>query len=140
MGALFLLFSFFAHSQDWKTTYQEALHTAEKGNKPLILVFSGSDWCAPCIKLDRQIWQSTDFKDHAQKHYVLYKADFPRKKGNRVSQEVARTNAQLAERFNPRGYFPLVLVMGQDEKVLGRFDYKNVSPTEYIELLNSVLK
>jgi hypothetical protein len=42
-------------------------------------VFSGSDWCAPCIKLDKSIWQSTEFKEYAASNLILERADFPKK-------------------------------------------------------------
>ena len=48
------------------------------------MVFSGSDWCAPCIKLDKAVWQSEEFKKEAETNWVIYKADFPKKKANQL--------------------------------------------------------
>ena len=44
-----LLFGIFGYSQDWKTNIEEAKETATRENKNILLVFSGSHWCAPCI-------------------------------------------------------------------------------------------
>jgi len=79
---IFYLLSLSTAAQNWEVSYEQALSRAAQENKPIVLVFAGSDWCAPCIKLDREIWTSEIFKAHALKNYVLYRADFPRKKKN----------------------------------------------------------
>ncbi len=112
------LFSLFAFSQDWKASYTEALTCSGDENKPIILVFAGSDWCAPCIKLEKNIWQSETFQTYAAANYILYKADFPRRKANALSAKLAEQNAKLADRFNAKGYFPLVVVLDPQEHVL----------------------
>ena len=55
---------------------------AQTQDKNIIIVFSGSDWCAPCIKLDKNIWQSEAFKKEANEEWILVKANFHRKKAN----------------------------------------------------------
>ena len=60
----------------------------------IIVVFSGSDWCAPCIKLDKSIWQSEAFKKESEKEWIIVKADFPRKKANVLTKEQTEQNKQ----------------------------------------------
>jgi len=127
-------------AQNWQTNYGEALALASKSERPIVLVFSGSDWCAPCIKLDRAIWQSQDFQEYAQNNFVLLKADFPRKKSNQLSEKRKLENQQLAHRFNPKGHFPLVVVLDNTGRLLGKTGYKKMSPQEYISHLNSFLR
>ena len=55
---MFLCLGLTSFAQDWTYDIEKARTQAKKNNKDILLVFSGSDWCAPCIKLDRQIWQS----------------------------------------------------------------------------------
>ncbi|ALM07665.1 thiol-disulfide isomerase [Sediminicola sp. YIK13] len=124
-------------AQDWQDDFKEVMALAQKEDKPIILVFSGSDWCAPCIKLDKEIWQSDEFKAYAKQNYILYKADFPRKKENRLVLERATQNKSLADNYNPKGYFPLVLVLDKNGKILGETGYQKTSPKAYIALLNS---
>ncbi|MGY8915510.1 MAG: thioredoxin family protein [Flavobacteriales bacterium] len=124
-------------AQEWNDDFKDAMAIAQQENKPIILVFSGSDWCAPCIKLDRDIWQSNEFKAYAKENYILYKADFPRKKENRLVLERATQNKSLADNYNPKGYFPLVLVLGKQGNILGQTGYQKTTPKEYISLLNS---
>lgn len=135
-----LLYSVLASAQNWKSSYEEALSISKAENKPIVLVFAGSDWCAPCIKLERSIWQSKAFVSYSSEHYVLYKADFPRKKANQLTADVKEQNNKLAELHNPNGHFPLVVVLNSNEKVLGNTGYKKGSPDEYISLLNSFVK
>ena len=71
------------------------------------MIFSGSDWCAPCIKLERDIWTSDAFKAFAKEQLILYKADFPRKKTNQLTAALATQNKSLAATFNAQGYFLL---------------------------------
>lgn len=124
-------------SQEWNTDIEIAKKVALEKDQKIILVFQGSDWCAPCIKLDKQIWSTETFKTYAKTHYVMLQADFPRKKANRLEEEQQRKNNQLAERYNKNGYFPHVVVLNAQGKVLGQTGYKPISPTEYIALLNS---
>ena len=123
--------------QEWHTDLEVAKALAQEQNKEILLVFQGSDWCAPCIKLDREIWTSREFKSYSKDHYVLVKADFPRRKKNQLESEQQEKNNLLAEKFNPKGYFPLVIVMDKEGHVLGKTGYKKISPEDYIKLLNS---
>ena len=106
-------------------------------NQKLILVFSGSDWCIPCIKLEKEIWEDESFKTYARENYILLRADFPKRKKNILPKEKQTHNDKLAERFNAAGYFPLVVVISPEEKVLGQLGYEKSTPEKYIELINA---
>jgi len=140
IALLLLLVASIGYSQNWQTDFNQATAEANAQNKPIVLVFSGSDWCAPCIKLDKNIWQSETFKEYAAKNYILERADFPKKKQNELTAELKKHNQELAEKYNQEGIFPLVVVLDSKGKILGKTTYKNVSPNEYIEILNSFLK
>ena len=136
--ALLVFLSFISQAQDWQTDFNTAKEIASAKNQKIILVFQGSDWCAPCIKLDRKIWSSEIFKSYAKNNFVLLKADFPRRKKNKLSKKQTVQNGLLAEKYNPKGHFPLVLVLDSKGNTLGTTSYKkNMSPQKYIDLLNS---
>ncbi|MEC7771699.1 MAG: thioredoxin family protein [Bacteroidota bacterium] len=138
-----LLFASFGmlQAQQWQENFDDALAKASAEDKPIVLVFSGSDWCAPCIRLKRHIFDSDEFKAYALEHYVMYDADFPRKKKNQLPEEKLNVNKSLAEKYNPRGYFPLVVVMDKDQNVLGTTGFvARTSPEKYIKTLNKFLK
>ena len=140
LSLCFLLASIGLAAQQWTSSYAGAQSLAQQDGKRIVLVFSGSDWCAPCIKLDREIWQNADFQQESGKEFVFYRADFPRKKENQLSAELAATNAQLAEQYNQRGSFPLVVVLDAEGKVLGQTGYQKITPDEYLAVLEGLAK
>ena len=92
--------SIVGYSQEWLTNFDDATAIAQKENKNIIMVFSGSDWCAPCIKLEKYIWESDDFKKYANENWILLKLDFPKRKANKLSKEKQSHNDALAEKYN----------------------------------------
>ena len=142
---IFLLLTVFlsyniGFSQEWQTSFETAKVMAKESQKPIVLVFQGSDWCAPCIKLDHEIWSTSFFQTYAKNHYIMLQADFPRKKKNALSQEQTIANKSLAEKYNKRGIFPLVVLLDANGTALGSTSYKKISPKDYIAQLNSILK
>ncbi|RTY92186.1 thioredoxin family protein [Flavobacterium sp. RSP46] len=137
---LFLFLGTFGYSQNWESDFNDAKIKAIKENKNILLVFSGSDWCAPCIKLENTIWKSEDFKNEAKQKWVIYKADFPKKKANLLAANLTASNKKLAEQYNKSGNFPLVLLLDKTGTVLGITGYKNVTPQEYIQIIHSFEK
>jgi thioredoxin-related protein len=130
----------FGYSQNWKTNFEEAKKEATEQNKNILLVFSGSDWCAPCIKLDNVVWKSEAFKAEAENNWIIYKADFPKKKANQLPPEITENNIKLAEKYNRNGSFPLVILLDKAGKVSGMTGFKNISATDYIQLIHSLEK
>ena len=126
--------------QDWKYNFEEAKALAKDQNKDIVVIFSGSDWCAPCIKLDKNIWQSEAFKKESTDKWILVKANFPRKKANQLSEEQEAHNRGLAEKYNLEGSFPLVVLLDKDGRVLGKMGFKNVAPEEYIKMMHALKK
>lgn len=133
----FLILGSNLDAQTWFTNFQDAKELAAKNNLDIVLVFQGSDWCAPCIKLDKEVWSTTEFQDLANSHFVMLKADFPRKKTNKLSKPLAQQNAKLAEEYNKQGYFPLAVVLSSSGDVLGKMGYEKITPTAYFEKLKA---
>jgi len=129
-----------AYSQNWELDFDKTLKIAQDSDKTIILVFSGSDWCAPCMKLEKEIWETDTFQNYAKDNFIMLRADFPRKKANKLPKEQADKNAQLAAKYNPNGYFPSVVIIDKNKKVLGNTGYQKLSPEAYIEHLNSFIK
>ena len=133
---LMLLVSTIVFAQNWQTNFKKAKEIATENNQKIILIFQGSDWCAPCIKLDNEIWSSKEFKAYAEENYVMLKADFPRRRKNKLAKEQQKHNEMLAENYNQDGLFPLVIVLDNTGKILGKTGYKKTSPKEYIAIIN----
>ena len=124
LSLLFFTAIITVNAQEWLTDLDTAKTAAANENKKIILVFQGSDWCAPCIKLDREIWSSDEFKTYATDNFTLVKADFPRKKKNKLESEQQKKNNLLMEKYNKNGFFPYVAVLDKNGNVLGSTGYK----------------
>ncbi len=129
--------SFMAGAQDWYTNFESAKEKATSEDKLILMVFQGSDWCAPCIKLSREVWETEAFRQYAADHFIMVQVDFPRRKQNALPEDQQTHNAMLAERYNQNGIFPLVVILTPTGKVIGETGYMNYSPDKYIDHLNS---
>ena len=136
----FIVFSSSINAQEWKTDFEAAKKTATIESKTIVLVFQGSDWCAPCIKLDREIWSTDTFKTYAKEHFVMLQADFPRRKKNILSKEQSEANGKLFEVYNKNGIFPFVVILNSEGKLLGETSYKKTTPEKYIKEINAFIK
>jgi RimJ/RimL family protein N-acetyltransferase len=87
--------------------------------------------------LNTEIWSTPEFVAFAKDHFVMLKADFPRKEKNKLSETQQLENIKLMENYNKPGFFPYVVILDQTGKVLGNTGYKKTDPKTYIELLDS---
>lgn len=128
-----------AAAPEWLTNLEEAQAVSQQNSRPILMVFSGSDWCKPCILLRRQVFNSPEFQAYAEKNLVLLELDFPAQKKNKLSKKQTAHNEALADQFNPKGAFPLAVVINHEEQVLGHFAYTpGQAPKAYIQYINSI--
>ena len=121
-------------SNKWETDFDKAKQSAKTEHKFILLNFSGSDWCGPCIRMHKEIFESDAFSQYASNHLVLVNADFPRLKKHQLSSEQLRKNNQLAETYNKEGDFPLTLLLSEDGAVLKTWHgFPNVSADVFID-------
>ena len=125
-------------AQDWKYDLEEAKLLAKKTDQNIVLFFTGSDWCPPCIKLEKNIFADKDFIAFANNNFVWLKVDFPKRRKNKLSAEQQKKNEDLANRYNKKWVFPFILVLDKETKVLGVTGYRRGFDTNsYISLLTS---
>jgi thioredoxin-related protein len=106
----------------WDNSMDKALEIAKTEKKLILLNFSGSDWCGPCIKLKEEVLNTPEFLSFSDKKLVLVRADFPRKKKNQLSAEKTLANEKLAEKYNTKGKFPYTVLIDANGKVLKEWD------------------
>jgi thioredoxin-related protein len=123
----------------WVSNISQAKAICIDKKLPIMLVFSGSDWCKPCIKLKTQILLTDTFSVYAKTHFVLLNLDFPRKAKNKLSNEQQAHNDELAGKYNNEGTFPLVVIIDSEGKILATSGYLDVTPAEYIKNLEALL-
>ena len=135
---LLLSSSLMADGDDWLTDYDKARTVAEKSNRPILVDFSGSDWCGWCKRLDEQVFQLPEFKEWAKKNVVLCLLDFPRNPA-KVSPAQRQKNQEVARGFGVRGY-PTVLLLETDGTLIARTGYREGGATKYVEHLERLIK
>jgi len=123
----------------WHTDMNEAQQLAQKEHRYILLNFSGSDWCGPCILLRKEVFDDAAFLGLADSSLVLVNADFPRMKKNQLPKELQHSNDQLADRYNPKGSFPLTLLLTADGKVLKQWEGNpGLKPADWCRQINSL--
>ena len=118
-----LFFAFFVlplliNGNLWVTNLEQAEQKAKTDHKFILLNFSGSDWCGPCIRMHKEIFESEDFLKYTNDHLVLLNADFPRMKKNQLPKEQQKLNDLLAEKYNAEGSFPCTILLDSNGKVI----------------------
>jgi thioredoxin-related protein len=121
----------------WHTNFDNAKAIAKETQRPILLVFSGSDWCKPCILLKKEIFETAEFTAFAKDSLVTVLADFPRQKKNTLSSEQIAINEGLAKTYNPTGLFPHVVLLSPELHVIRTFGYQKISPRGYIQVLTN---
>lgn len=127
-------------SATWRTDFAQAKQDAAKQNKNILLKFSGSDWCIPCIKMEKKLFDQDTFQHYATDHLLMVNADFPRQKKNKLSDELIKANEALAEQYNKEGHFPYTVLLDANGKVLKVWDgYKDMTPEEFINDIKNAI-
>lgn len=128
-----LLFMLFTPFVTWLGDFNTAKVEATQAHKLILINFSGSDWCGPCIRLRKEILESPGFEGYAAEHLILVRADFPRQKKNQPSKEQVKLNEALAEKYNSEGKFPYTLLVDESGKVLKAWDgYPDETPEQFV--------
>lgn len=126
-----------AGDETWLTDFAQAQKTAAEKKLPILVDFSGSDWCGWCIKLDKEVFSQDDFKNYAKDNVVLFLADFPRK--TKQADKLKKQNEELAAKYQVEG-FPTVLLLDATGKVLARTGYQPGGAAAYVQHLKQLLK
>lgn len=123
----------------WLLDFSDAQQQAKQEQKQILLNFSGSDWCGPCIRLTKDVFQSPEFEALAAKELILVRADFPRSRKNQLSPEQQKKNDALAERYNSKGSFPLTLLLDANGVVIKSWEgYQENKATGFLNELRTL--
>ena len=128
-------------SDIWLSDFLEAQTKAKENHQMILINFSGSDWCGPCTKMQKDVFEKDDFKTYAKVNLVLLKADFPRLEKNKLSTQQLKKNNELALKYNPDGDFPLTLLLDENLKVLKIWSGNSgLNSTELVKEIKLILK
>ena len=129
-----------ANAQEWGHNYKDAINIAQKEHKFILVNFSGSDWCGPCIRLHKEVFVLPDFLQLANSKLVLLNADFPRYKKNQLSPAQQKINDDLAERYNNRGVFPLTVLVNEMGNQIKSWEGFPASTIDFIDEIQQAIK
>ena len=132
-------FTFYSNPTSWQSNFEEAKLIATEQDKTILMVFAGSDWCAPCIKLKKKILITEEFQEFEKENLVVLYLDFPKRKKNRLPKEMTKQNEALAEQYNRSGAFPNILLMDNFGKVIKNLAYEGQSSKGFITELKASL-
>ncbi|MFV5699593.1 thioredoxin family protein [Flavobacterium sp. ZT3R17] len=151
MRKIYLIIVFFigivslqAQELNWHTNVKEAIAIGNKEKKPLLLFFTGSDWCGWCIRLQKEVLKTPEFEKWANENVVLVELDYPRRTPQ--TAEIKAQNNELQQAFSIQGFPTIYFANGTDKegKVnfegLGSTGYVAGGPTAWLEVANGILK
>lgn len=115
----------------------QAFSAALENGKPVLLYFSGSDWCLPCQRFNKTIISDSSFKKYAYGNLVVIEADFPQK--STLTKQQVLWNEKLAEEFDPNGIFPYLLLVHADKTIISSLEYLHYDPQQFIEEINKAI-
>lgn len=120
----------------WHTDYEAGAAQAKEASKPMLLFFTGSDWCSWCSKLEKEVLDTPDFAQRVANRFVFVKLDFPRHKT--IPSNITAVNAALQKRYNIQG-FPTIVLLDSNEQKIGQLGYRAGGGKQYSEHLLSLM-
>jgi disulfide reductase len=128
----FALITTIARGSEWQTDYDQALAAAKTANKCVLLNFTGSDWCGPCIQMHKAVFSKAAFLNYAKKNLVLVELDYPRRKS--LPEKVTKQNERLSQQYHiDQSGYPTVVLLDPAGKVLGQLEgYSGERPADII--------
>jgi protein disulfide-isomerase len=138
--------SFAAEAQElvWETNVTKAMEISNETKKPLLLFFTGSDWCGWCIRLQKEVLRTPEFAAWAKENVVLVELDYPRKAPQ--TADIKKQNNELQMAFGIQGFPTIILAnaITKDGKVnfegIGSTGYVAGGPSAWLAVANGFLK
>lgn len=99
----------------WLTSIEEGIKQAKAEKKFVLVEFTGSDWCPPCIMMAKKVFGKTAFLKGVKKDYVIVKIDMPNS-----DPDLKKENGSLMKKYKVTGV-PTVLLFDAEGKEFSRF-------------------
>jgi len=112
----------------WHTNVKEAISIGNKEHKPLMMFFTGSDWCGWCIRLQKEVLLTPEFAKWATDNVILVELDYPRRTPQ--TPEIKKQNNELQQAFAIQGFPTIHFANGAD--VDGKVNFEGLGSTGYV--------
>jgi thioredoxin-related protein len=128
----FALITPIVRADEWQMDYERALAAAKSAKKCVLLNFTGSDWCGPCIQMHRTVFSKPAFLNYAKENLILVELDYPRRK--LLPEKVTKQNERLSQQYNiDQSGYPTVVLLDPSGKILGQLEgYSGEGPADII--------
>lgn len=127
-----------AADEGWLVDFEAAKQQAAKEGKSILMEFTGSDWCPPCIALKKKVLDTDVFKTRAPEKFVLLKLDNPNDKSKQTPAEIAQYR-KLAEEFKVSGVPTIILADDAGRPFAKNVGFGGQEPAAYMENLEGQL-
>lgn len=121
----------------WTENWDLALSAAKELKRPVLVNFTGSDWCSWCIRLVNEVFSKDEFQSYAKENLILLKLDFP--KNIAQTEALKKQNDTLQKQFGIQG-FPTILLIDSEGKEINRTGYQQGGAVSYVKHLQGLLK
>lgn len=125
------------HSIHWLSNYEEAVNLSKSTSKPLVLFFTGSDWCGWCKKLEQESLDSSEFVQAAADKFIFVKLDFP--VNTTLPLQLAAQNKQLQKKYSVRT-FPTLIILDAHQTQIGVTGYRPGGGRAYADHLSKIIE
>jgi len=122
----------------WGTDATAALAQAKKEKKLVVMNFTGSDWCGWCIKLKKEVFDTSEFSTYTKNNLVLVEVDFPSKK--KQSAELKKANEALKDKYGASGFPTIVVLNSEGKQVWKQVGYMPGGPKAWVAKLDEAKK
>lgn len=124
------------NAANWLTDFSEAKAMAKEEGKPILMDFTGSNWCGWCIKLKKEVFSKPAFIDYADEYLILMTVDFPR--GVKLEESLLDQNYRLLDQYGVNS-FPTIILVDAEGSILGITGYERGGSEAYVAHLKSLL-
>jgi protein disulfide-isomerase len=121
----------------WLTNYEQAVQQSKASSKPLVLFFTGSDWCGWCNKLDEEAFETADFASAAGNKFIFLKLDFPLYSNQ--DQQTKAQNKELQQKFDVRSFPTVIVVDPKKNQQIGVTGYRPGGGKSFADHLNKLV-
>ena len=122
----------------WLVDFEKAKVQAAKEGKSILMEFTGSDWCPPCIQLEKNVLSQEAFKTGAPKNFILLKLDSPRDKSKQTPEEIEQYKV-LSKQYAVQGVPTIFLTDAKGKPYWQTVGYSGDSADKYVANLNAQL-
>ncbi|MBQ7555714.1 thioredoxin fold domain-containing protein, partial [bacterium] len=121
----------------WTVNMDFAKKIAKEKDLKLLILFTGSDWCHWCKKLNEEVFSQDAFQQEVVKMFVPVKLDFP--SAVKFPEEIRKSYEAEMKKYGVRGY-PTVVLTDCEGNAFAVTGYQPGGEEAYLSSLKSYIQ